>query len=253
VLKGTAWAHTVYPEPHLRQSGDIDLLVTEEDQATASQVLEDRGFGVSWNLFRDHGPSCLRTQTGCGTMCIELHPDLSQPSRYPHLRGSAPTDRAFEHYIWGRRLRLCALELGCLQAVFQLAWRLRTGGYARYLVDFLHLPAAEAFDGEWFDSLVRASGVRGLRYCGTALLGAEATPRPQRLAIAATWVFGRGLSCPWGRSSRLLRAVSALGSVALWDRWDDRFRHVYGYLRAVPRWARREWEWLSRQERRTRI
>jgi len=238
VLKGTAWAHTVYPEPYLRQSGDIDLLVKEEDEAAAGRVLGARGFEVQWGRWQDHGPTCSRPGPIDGSVCIELHPDLSQPTRYPRLRGTSPADRASEFELWGLTLRACAVEIGYLQVLFQLAWRLRTGGYARYLVDLAHLPTVPGFGAASVGAMVRDSGLRGLRHCGLVLLTRETPPPlPHILAGIGTWAFARGLSCPWARSRGPRRGVGALASLALWDHWDDRGRHVWGHLRALPRLA----------------
>lgn len=236
VLKGTAWAHTVYPEPHLRQSGDIDLLVKEADQEAAGRVLEERGFDGSWGRWRDHGPSWSRQVPGGSAICIELHPDLSQPTRYPRLRGAAPTDRALQHPLWGQELRLCSPELGFLQCILQLAWRLRTGGYARYLVDTLQITTNPAFDAAWTYSVASASGLLGLRYCATSLLAPSVrqTP-PHHSAAIGTWALTHGLSCPWVRSTPPRRGIAALASLALWDRWDDRGRHVWVHAKALPR------------------
>jgi hypothetical protein len=43
VLKGLAWAHTTYPDPSWRGSGDVDLLVANDDWYQAVQTLEDEG------------------------------------------------------------------------------------------------------------------------------------------------------------------------------------------------------------------
>jgi hypothetical protein len=43
VLKGPAFAHTVYPEPHLRSYGDIDVLVGGADYDRALALLATRG------------------------------------------------------------------------------------------------------------------------------------------------------------------------------------------------------------------
>ena len=44
LLKGPALARTVYPDPALRQSGDIDLLVRPGDVLAAEEVLEGLGY-----------------------------------------------------------------------------------------------------------------------------------------------------------------------------------------------------------------
>jgi hypothetical protein len=43
VLKGLAWAHTAYPDPSWRGSGDVDLLVANDDWYRAVRELEDDG------------------------------------------------------------------------------------------------------------------------------------------------------------------------------------------------------------------
>ena len=43
VLKGHAWAHTVYPDPSWRAFGDVDLLVGTDDWDRAVEVLESTG------------------------------------------------------------------------------------------------------------------------------------------------------------------------------------------------------------------
>jgi hypothetical protein len=43
VLKGLAWAHTAYPDPSWRGSGDVDLLVANDDWYPAIRALENEG------------------------------------------------------------------------------------------------------------------------------------------------------------------------------------------------------------------
>jgi hypothetical protein len=43
VLKGRAWAHTAYPDPSWRGSGDVDLLVANDDWYLAVRALEGDG------------------------------------------------------------------------------------------------------------------------------------------------------------------------------------------------------------------
>jgi hypothetical protein len=43
VLKGLAWAHTAYPDPSWRGSGDVDLLVANDDWYRAVRALEEEG------------------------------------------------------------------------------------------------------------------------------------------------------------------------------------------------------------------
>ncbi len=43
VLKGHAWAHTIYPDPAWRGFGDVDLLVADDDWYRAVEALEESG------------------------------------------------------------------------------------------------------------------------------------------------------------------------------------------------------------------
>jgi|GEM_PF-1102212 len=237
VLKGTAWAHTVYPEPHLRQSGDIDLLVKEADQAAAGRELECRGAEVSWPLYRDHGPTYRLRGLGGGSVFLELHPDLSMPSMFPYLRGGTAEEGATSERLWGTPTRLTSPSVGYIQVWCQLARDLRHGGYARYLIDIMHLAAAEAYDAVWVREVMAASGLRGLEFCGLTLLGPSRPPAsPQRLAAVATAAFRMGLTSRWVRSSRIRANAAAIASLLLWDHADDRRRYALGVAGSlVPR------------------
>lgn len=237
VLKGTAWAHTVYPEPHLRQSGDVDLLVKEEDQVAAGRALEERGAEVSWPFYREHGPTYRLQNSGRGSVFLELHPDLSMPSMYPYLRGGTAEEGATSERLWGTPTRLTSPSVGYIQVWCQLARDLRHGGYARYLIDIMHLAAAEAYDAVWVREVMAASGLRGLEFCGLTLLGPSRPPAsPQRLAAVATAAFRMGLTSRWVRSSRIRANAAAIASLLLWDHADDRRRYALGVAGSlVPR------------------
>jgi hypothetical protein len=51
LMKGPALARTVYPDPALRQSNDIDLLVQPQNLPAAEAVLEKLGYGCSVKSF----------------------------------------------------------------------------------------------------------------------------------------------------------------------------------------------------------
>ncbi len=241
VLKGTAWAHTVYPEPHLRQSGDIDLLVKEADQAAAGRMLEGRGFhGRRDPMWKDHGPAySLACGTG-GTLYFELHPTICRPSQFPHLRDVRTEEQTVEHSVWGVRVRLLALEINALHVLFELAMEYWVGGYARFLVDTAHLSASERLDRSTLDSLAARTGVLGIDHCCRALLGVARTRAPHLLARLGTSAFAAGISSPWTRNGRMRGSVAALCSVALWGRWDDRRRYLTGWVRGLIPRARRK-------------
>ena len=74
LMKGPALARTVYPDPALRQSNDIDLLVQPHNLPAAEEILEKLGYGcpakthdISYELHHD-----VFTLPGKG-LPIELH------------------------------------------------------------------------------------------------------------------------------------------------------------------------------------
>lgn len=241
VLKGTAWAHTVYPEPHLRQSGDIDLLVKEEDQAAAGKVLEERGFtGGQDVMSADHGCTYALTHITGAVVYLELHPAICRPARYPHLRGLDATERSHGHLLWSIESRCLAIEMSALHILFELAMEYRIGGYARYLVDLRYLCCAGAFDHTWLDDLTRRAGVRGIHYCCRRLLGDASARAPQPLACLGASALQAPTSSPWARNGRARGTLAALCSLALWDRWDDRFRYAESWAGSLlPRALRK--------------
>lgn len=241
VLKGTAWAHTVYPEPHLRQSGGIDLLVKEADQAAAGRVLEERGFeGKRDPMWKDHGPAySLASGTGANVY-FELHPTICRPSGYPHLREVCPEEQMVDHSVWAVQVRLLAPEMNALHVLFELAMEYWVGGYARFLVDTAHLSSSVRLDRSTLYSTAARSGVRGIGFCCRALLGGAPSRAPHALARLGTSAFVAGISSPWTRNGRMRGSVAALCSVALWDRWDDRRRYLLGWVRGLIPRARRK-------------
>jgi|GEM_PF-3113641 hypothetical protein len=51
VLKGPALAHSLYPHPALRQSGDLDLLVLPPNMPAARKILEDLGYQCPFQIW----------------------------------------------------------------------------------------------------------------------------------------------------------------------------------------------------------
>lgn len=54
ILKGTALAYSVYPEPHLRPRGDTDLLIRPRDRQRADVLLRAHGFRVRMTSGDEH-------------------------------------------------------------------------------------------------------------------------------------------------------------------------------------------------------
>src|SRR5438105_886512 len=70
VLKGAALAALAYPEPHLRHSRDLDLLVREVDLARAAEALARRGCQPLPDTVPGHADPELRHPSG---LVVRLH------------------------------------------------------------------------------------------------------------------------------------------------------------------------------------
>lgn len=235
VLKGAAWAHTVYPEPHLRQSGDIDLLVRGEEQERARQLLEGRGFEYSWVCSDDHGPEFSLAVPQSGVAYLELHPCLGQASDHPHVDPAEAWAHAEPVPVWGNACRTPNAEVSIAHLAAQLASDIYSRPYVRYLVDLHHLAGGSSIAIDELARILTASGLRGLAHCAATLSGVDiALPRPSLEArLAAAIVAATGwevrLAMPtgwWGIASR----VAAL---MLFDRYKDRALRLRSYATHV--------------------
>lgn len=77
LLKGVALAHLIYPDPSLRPMGDIDLLVSVADTASAQQALRDIGYAAAeyqqgYLSSHHHLPTATRTDAGMSIQ-VEVH------------------------------------------------------------------------------------------------------------------------------------------------------------------------------------
>lgn len=237
VLKGTAWAHTVYPEPHLRQSGDIDLLVHEEDQAAAVEYLRESGWGISGQVGQaGHGPKASRCETGLGMACLELHPDLV-PYReawpVPSLRTIWETRTPAR--IWGKQYRVCSPAVAVLHSAAKAVMDLPVGHH-RYVLDMMHIAVdeADALKQAW--EFASACGARGILWAVSALGQAQAWPRQAphlsaRIGYALLW--HQHVRCLWREGSRGSPSVwgAKIGSMLLSDTLSLRAARVFGYVR----------------------
>jgi hypothetical protein len=239
VLKGTAWAHTVYPEPHLRQSGDIDLLVKEEDQEIAGGVLEERGFEGSWECGEDHGPQFSLSIPHAGIVYMELHPALGKAADHPHVLASEAWKCKQTVVMWGSGYRALGRTLSIAHVAAQLATDIYMRPYVRYLIDLRYLSGDSGIATEELAGILTAGGLCGLAYCAAKLADiAIPLPRPRlaaRLATAlvalAGWEVRLGMPTGWwGLTSRI-------AALMLFDRNRDRALRVRSY--AAHAWARR--------------
>lgn len=83
VIKGSALAYTVYPEPWLRPRTDTDLLVREDSVPAATRALEVCGYtrcdAISTGVFVSHQVAFERTDTHGLYHVIDLHWKIANP------------------------------------------------------------------------------------------------------------------------------------------------------------------------------
>jgi hypothetical protein len=158
LLKGPALARTVYPDPALRQSVDIDLLVRPADVPAAEAVLEGLGYSCPTKYFH-LTPTASNNETfgaDDGRMPVELHwrldfaLDLS-PGTYLEgvisRRVPVESDGLSFATLWpADHLLYLAFHDGFQHSDFRLDWALDLA---------MLMPAVESKE-DW-DRLVRAS------------------------------------------------------------------------------------------------
>lgn len=243
VLKGTAWAHTVYPGPHLRQSGDIDLLVRAEDQDRAGRVLEERGFAGSWGCGTDHGSQFSLRRPSGGTVYLELHPCLGRPRDHPHVDTEQAWLRAEKAIIWGLPCRTPGSAVGIAHLAAQLASDIYCRPYLRYLIDLRYLARDPLLCVDSVSTLVTRGGLSGLAYCASALGEVSVPlPRPGIPARVATCMVGAaGYRVRTTMPVGLWAVCSRILALMLYDRGADRWRRVESYLEHSARRLAKLW------------
>ena len=81
LLKGTALAYTLYPEPELRPRADVDLLVRDKETAEeAWNLLRELGYERGASISGDpvsHQYTCVRRVTPLAGLAFDVHWKLS--------------------------------------------------------------------------------------------------------------------------------------------------------------------------------
>lgn len=229
VMKGTALAYGLYPEPALRPRGDSDLLIAPEDLDPARAILRERAFVPLFD--QDTAPDAGRSQEPWRLVSpdgsahdIDLH---WQPLNGPSLAVILPTAEALRDAIPLPRLRPGALALShphsflhaCVHRAMHILSPYFMGGEAHYGGDRLiwlcdiDLLVKAMTPEDWAIVLDRAetTGIAGV--CRQALLDAArllgtAAPEAALDRLAAT--PPGALSDYLLRSGRIGRALSDL-------------------------------------------
>jgi hypothetical protein len=103
VMKGAALAHSIYPDPALRYSDDIDILVHPDDYFRACGLLERSGYSPEDNLFKFDPANQSHIELGFSYydrkkkyLPLELHRDLHYCVRF---NSRAEIAGLFEHAV----------------------------------------------------------------------------------------------------------------------------------------------------------
>jgi hypothetical protein len=161
LLKGPALARTVYPDPALRQSNDIDLLVRPADRIGAEEVLERLGYQGRRRVPQGELYAYHRRFSAPGNgHTVELHWSLD--CEY-HLVPDGWADRAI-----GRRTRLGSDDIACdtldwsdrlLHLAFHTAFQHKMVRLDRIL-DFSRLIADQPDPHPWRQVVQQSVGYR---------------------------------------------------------------------------------------------
>lgn len=231
LLKGSALAYWAYPEPHLRQCQDVDLLfATREDAMAAAALLAEDGYVVRQHFGAAASREflCVRPSPGASRIELDMHWGLSGkpvfadrltfsemladsqplPDLAPGARGLGPVH-------------------ACVHACLHRAGDLSNGAEDRlkWLFDLHRL--ALGLDGPGWDRLCSLAVERGVAgVCADGLTEAE--------SLFATPLTTGALAVLWSASKK--------------EALDPRRMRDWGYfqrqnLRALPDWTSR-WRWI---------
>jgi hypothetical protein len=184
VIKGTALAYTLYPDPMLRARGDTDIIIPLTERSRVQDVLSMLGFrhetGVSGE-FISYQASYTFATADTGTHNIDLHWRINNSELLSRLFSY---DEVLENAI--RLPKLCPHALGlsqvhglllaCMHRATHRQTPYYTDGVAYYSADRLiwlydiHLLAESLSSSQWRD-FVRVAEEKQL--CATCLDGIE--------------------------------------------------------------------------------
>jgi len=184
VLKGTALAYSLYPEPSVRERHDTDLLVSPDDKGMMVELLESLGY-VGDLIAGEHWATSERSFTkpiGPGIASrIDLHWRLSNSpmfwrpqldwsclkGRAQHLK--ALSDAAYCPTRFVLLLHACIHRAGHARAPMTLNGHAYVASSRLIWLYDIHLLASAFDDAAWADFLELANGAQVREICRVAL------------------------------------------------------------------------------------
>lgn len=229
LLKGAALGHTVYPEPWLRSSGDVDILVHPTDADEGYRALKSMGYQLRTVRSEVHGPVAVKTLPNRDRLWIELHTRLSPRRLYPTLAEEAIWAELLNTIAWGRPFRCPSVGVSLLQTVIHLTRTLGDGCVGlKHIMDIRYLVTTPGYDAQRVDSMAVAARAQRLLALGLRL--ADLAPPTDDPAVES--VVDRLPELLAGPHRRWRRLAWDLRAAGLLDRWDHRLaRRALAVLR----------------------
>lgn len=166
LLKGVGTA-SYYPEPELRKSGDVDLLLLDKNKAElACKVLEDCGCIVKERQYALHHVVLISPEG----IDIELHTMLAEPfdnekiNKYMEHKLSECKEKICRKDVCGVELPVLSPDFYAYELLLHMLQHfLRSGFGLRFLCDWVVFWEQEMEDSykEQYLCLVEESGIRG--------------------------------------------------------------------------------------------
>ncbi len=224
-LKG-AVVRPLWPEPWMRTSCDLDLLVREEDAATAATLICDLlGYTAKGETYHNHS-----LYSEGDAVHLELHFSLADGGTFDPV-----LSRVWEHAAPSQGARH---SLSPAFLLFHLVAHLAThflngGGGARAIADIYLVRAFLEVDGEEFAALVREAGLLTFARAVFALSEvwfSDGTPTPETDLLAERLLRG----CLYGDTDRRAAVERAKSATPASRREARRARRAYIRARLFP-------------------
>jgi hypothetical protein len=211
VVKGAAWAFTLYPSPELRPRQDTDVLIDPASRQAADDALVDLGYRPAVESAMELA-SAQRHYTRLDDVAVPHHVDLHWRAANPLVFARAlPFSRVYERSVAVAALEggrtLCATDALLLACLHRVAHHGHESGLV-WLLD-VHLIASRLTAAEW-ETLVRSAEENALAgVCARTLARAIdwfGTPVPDGVLV---WIARAGAES--ADAVFLGRGVSPLG------------------------------------------
>lgn len=247
LLKGSALAFSIYPDPACRPMGDIDILVRKDELETCIEALKHQGYteicptAAPLSLRLSQEKHVALSPPDNGGKSLELHWDPFEPPIVRSFRTGTPLDHAANLEsiaVEGRLASVFTSEIAFIHAAMHFAGHQFQPDHHRTLLDLVLLGRSRAISWESVVRNVRKGGLAipvGLTLCclHDELGCEEAAAARQELTVGRMRRSVAMLLA--GRIRRVVNGRPALQwltlQVVVLFTW-ERLRHSLAYLKA---------------------